>query len=365
MGDMNAILDQIRAMGGDLSAFIKSTDGKLNGIDEEQTALRQRLNDLRQEVAVKGVGRLGSLGGSDEGGDTLGARFVKGFDAETYRKTGKLRVDVGQLWTKTVTTAGTGTRANAGVAPIRFAPLRVRQLMNSQPTSASSVDFARMGVYTNAAAIVAEGAQKPESNANFIPVNVTVQTIAHWILCSKQSIADLPTLQNLIDTLLLSGLEIRVEDYLLNDATAGVNTLAPAIAAPTGTAVDRVRAAIGQVENGGWTVNAAVLHPADWESMEIAKDSQQRYILNGVPGNAAAPLLWSKPVVVSTAQPAGTALVGDFAVGSTIFDRENASIIASDEDRDNLVKNMVTILCETRLALAVQVPGAFRKVALA
>jgi HK97 family phage major capsid protein len=363
MGDFSQqVMEALAGLGGDISTFMKNADGRFKSIQDEQTAVRQIFNELRQEVATKGAHLVG--GDFSARGDSAGARFVKAFDFDGYKKSGKQRVEIGRLWKKAITTAEVGRRQAAGVAPVAFAPLRVRQLIGEQPTASSSIDYARLSAYANAADIVAEGAQKPESNASFLPVNAPIVTIAHWVHGSKQAIADQPQLQNLVDTLLMWGVELRTEHYLLNHAADGINTLAPAVATPSGTAVDRVRAAIGQVENAGWNVTASVLNAADWEAMEISKDTQGRYILPGVPSAAAAPTLWNKPVIVSPVQPAGTALVGDFATGAVIFNREDASVLVSDEDRDNFVKNLVTILCETRLVLALQVPGAFRKVAL-
>ncbi|MBZ4288400.1 phage major capsid protein, partial [Mycobacterium tuberculosis] len=42
-----------------------------------------------------------------------------------------------------------------------------------------------------------------------------------------------------------------------------------------------------------------------------------------------------------------------------VWDRMDATIEISNQDRDNFVKNMLTILCEERLALAVKRPEAF------
>jgi HK97 family phage major capsid protein len=52
-------------------------------------------------------------------------------------------------------------------------------------------------------------------------------------------------------------------------------------------------------------------------------------------------------------------LVGAFKLAATLFDREEAQILVSTENQDNFIRNMVTILCEERLGLAVTRPAAF------
>src|SRR3546814_9358478 len=56
---------------------------------------------------------------------------------------------------------------------------------------------------------------------------------------------------------------------------------------------------------------------------------------------------------------AGNFLTGAFRLGAQIFDRQDARVEVSTEDSDNFRKNLVTILAEERLALAVYRPEAF------
>jgi HK97 family phage major capsid protein len=75
--------------------------------------------------------------------------------------------------------------------------------------------------------------------------------------------------------------------------------------------------------------------------------------------------MWGLPVVATKAQAQGTFTVGGFDMASQVWDRMNASIEVSLHDRDNFVKNMLTILCEERLAVAHYRPAAIVKGAFA
>src|SRR3546814_6282577 len=75
--------------------------------------------------------------------------------------------------------------------------------------------------------------------------------------------------------------------------------------------------------------------------------------------NDSQPRLWGRPVVETQAMTAGNFLTGAFRLSAQIFDRQDARVEVSTEDSDNFRKNLVTILAEERLALAVYRPEAF------
>jgi len=50
--------------------------------------------------------------------------------------------------------------------------------------------------------------------------------------------------------------------------------------------------------------------------------------------------------------PEGDFLVGGFKAAAQIFDRLDVEVLISSEDRDNFIKNMLTIRAEERLSLA-------------
>ncbi len=69
--------------------------------------------------------------------------------------------------------------------------------------------------------------------------------------------------------------------------------------------------------------------------------------------------------IVTTAIPAGRALVGDWGRGATLLIREGVHVLVIDSDQDDFVRNRVTLLGEMRAALPVWQPSLFVDVDLA
>ena len=108
------------------------------------------------------------------------------------------------------------------------------------------------------------------------------------------------------------------------------------------------------------TPSFIALNPRDWADMIKAKAvGGDGHYFSGGPFVQTAQQLWGAPAVPSTGVVAGTALVGDAALGATVFVREGVNVTASDSDQDDFTRNRVTLLGEGRFALAVWQPSAF------
>jgi hypothetical protein len=65
-----------------------------------------------------------------------------------------------------------------------------------------------------------------------------------------------------------------------------------------------------------------------------------------------------RPVPVAAA-PAGTATVGDFAEGATLFDRGVTSVFLSDSHASLFISNVLVILAEARVKSVITETPAF------
>ncbi|WP_159282899.1 phage major capsid protein [Rahnella variigena] len=247
--------------------------------------------------------------------------------------------------------------------------LTIRDLLAQGRISSNALEYVREELFTNNAATVAEKALKPESDITFSKQTANVKTVAHWIQASRQVMDDAPMLQSYVNNRLMYGLALKEEDMLLNgdgtgDDLEGINLVATdydtSLNASGDTRADLIAHAIFQVTESEFSASGIILNPRDWHGIALLKDNEGRYIFGG-PQAFTSNVMWGLPVIPTRAQDQGTFTVGGFDMASQVWDRMDASIEVSREDRDNFVKNMLTILCEERLALAHYRPKALIK----
>lgn len=250
-------------------------------------------------------------------------------------------------------------------------PLVIRSLLMPGQTSSNAIEYVREKLFINSAAPVAELTLKPQSDITFDMASTTVKTLAHWMLASKQIMDDAPMLASYINGRLIYGLKyVEEQQILLGDGT-GQNLLGlipqstaydaaleASLSIASKNKMDVLRVAMLQVQLALFPPSGIVLHPTDWAAITLTKDANGNYLIAN-PQSTVSQMLWALPVVASMSLAQGEFLVGAFRLGAQIFDREQANIAISYEDRDNFIKNAVTIRAEERLALAVYRPQAF------
>lgn len=354
---------------GDLSAEAKEAADKLL---TQQGELNARLQAAEQKL----VSLEDSGSGHRETVLSLGERLVQDdrFQAHDFGTQANFKLSVAAAITSGASSAG------ALVAPHRVegivAPheqrLTVRDLISPGRTSSNMIEYIRETGFTNNADVVAEAPSndKPESDIEFELVQAGVKTIAHLIRASKQILDDAPMLASYIDTRLRYGLSLKEESQLLKGSGVGNNLhgifvqasnyVNPGVAVAAQTRIDQLRLALLQAELAEYNADGIVLSAVDWAAIELTKDSSGKYIFAN-PFTMSVPGLWSRPVVSTKSMDVGDFLVGAFKAGAQLFDREDANVLISTEDKDNFSKNMITIRAEERLALAVYRPEAFVK----
>jgi len=256
-------------------------------------------------------------------------------------------------------------------------PMTLRQLLATSTTTSNAIEYVEeVGFennveeegFENNASVVPETQDKPQSELSFYLKTESVKTIAHWIPASRQILADAPQLRGYVDQRLIYGLNLAEEQEILY-GTGGANLQGimthQAIqnyqwsqGQPGDTKIDAIRRAITLARVAEYPVTGIVLHPKDWEEIELAKGSDGRYIWVSVTEGGQS-RLWRVPVVDTTAIQVGECLLGAFRMGAMLWDREQTTIRVAEQHEDFFVKNMVAILAEERIALTIFRPQAF------
>lgn len=338
------------------------TAGLKEQADEALTKLselKERADQLEQKLARK-------VDEQNAEQKSFGAQFIespefKSFAGGGYR--GNVRVELKEI------TAADGVARSQRETDIVAMPQRrmtVRDLLTVIPTTSASIDYVKQTTRTNAAATVAESAAKPYSDYVWTETNVPVRVIAHLAKVTRQALDDVVQLRGEIESEMRYGLRYTEEVQLLSgDGNApnlnGLITQATAFSAPvnppgTETMLDNIRLGLLQAELALYETDGIVLNPGDWALIELLKDSAGGYIFTN-PQQTTQPRLWGKPVVSTPAMTVDKFLVGGFKE-QRVYDRMQPEVLISSENVDDFEKNLYTMRCEERIALAVRRPGA-------
>lgn len=383
--DIETINASLEKVGAQLKALADQADKDIKArgqMDQEtrasvdKTLTQQGELMARLATAEQLLAKMQNGGGGAAGPKSMGTQITESEDYAAFAANpkGDFRMSVQAAVTSTGTSAGDLILPDRipGIQAPALRRLTIRDLISWGGTTSNSIEYARELVFTNGADVVAEGAQKPESNITFEATQAPIVTIAHWVPASKQVVADVPMLQSYIDGRLRYGLKFKEEAQLLKGSGVGLNIngiytqasayVNPGVTVQAETRIDRLRLALLQVELAEYWADGIVISPLDWAAIELTKTDNNGYLFAN-PRAQNLPGLWGRNVVPTQAMDAGDFLVGAFggAVAVEGWDREDVTVAISEHDRDNFVKNMLTIRCEERVGLTVYRPQAFVK----
>jgi HK97 family phage major capsid protein len=262
----------------------------------------------------------------------------------------------------------------AQLMPNVLGPVHETRLLDRLPvqaTNAPSIEFIQHTGNTGSAAIVAEGAAKPEIVMNIDKLVATAQKIAAHTAVSYETLSDWAPFVGYVQGELFRQI-IDVENgELLNGAgttghltgllhTSGI--LTHDASADTGTnvtALDSVEKSIAALRTGAALAepDLFVLNPLTWSALRRIKDTQGRFLAAPDPTEGAASTLWGVDVLVTTTMAAGAGALIDTSKFGTVHLREGLTL-QTGTNNDDFTKNLVRFVGEERLALAVERPAA-------
>jgi len=258
---------------------------------------------------------------------------------------------------------------------------RLRDLIPVAGLGTPQVEYARITGYTNSAGGVAEGGTKPQSAITTSVITESVANIATFIPVTRQAMNDVPALAAYINQVLRYFLQLEEDRQILNGLGAASNELSGLLnvtgilthsqsAVAGDTAIDAVRRGITKLQlafgDAGFDATGVVLHPNDWEQMELYKSpADERYILIpmlGTPADGAPPRIWRIPVVVTPAITENTGLLAAFDIAATLWTYEDVTLRVTDSHSDWFIKNLLAVLAEFRELLATYFPKALLEI---
>jgi len=259
-------------------------------------------------------------------------------------------------------------------------PSQLRYLHTLFPmvsTNSDSVQVIREASFTNNAAPQAgQLVAKAKSDLTTEMVTYNVQTIAHYMQAAKQVLNDAARLRDLINRKLLDGLNLQLDSQVFYGDGTGQNftgvfvdsdiqdvgeiTAGTTAADLPQAMMEHIRAAMTKLRLANYIGTATVVNPEDFETMELAKGSDNHYLW-AVVNMGAERRMWRIPVIESNTIVKNDFAVGDWSMAGEIYDRESTSIQIADQHSDLFVKNGIVLLAEERKGFGIPLPNAICK----
>lgn len=361
----------------ELRAELEAIDARIvNGLNDEI-----RSTEITDAAATL-LGRLGADDGDLNDRRSIGDRFAASDEIRSYQGRGKAGVYDEALSLRAVTDVTTGaTSAGAFIVPDRlgrvgqdFLDRRVflTDLLPTIPISTGSAEYVQdktpLADLANKAVEVAEADPKPQAGPTLDVITEPAQTIAAWSNITRQAMADVPQMRGYLDGRLRYSLKRRVDAQSIAGTGAGniiglanrsnIVSYTPGVTEPV---YKTIRRAIRLGEDNEAVYEIIVLNPADAEAFDLSNDTGAGLKAVSDLNGESARTAWGLTQVRSTAIAAGTALLID-PMAVALLDREQVSAYLTDSHASNFVSNILTLLLECRVGLALFDPKGVAKV---
>jgi HK97 family phage major capsid protein len=360
-GEFQALTKQYNDLSAKLNEDLQTVQKSVDKLSiEEQRLKGAQLKDLRTALADQlNSEAFKSYLTAKKGGDKRAKHSISMENVEARKAT------------VTPSTATTDTSApdylNTGIIYDPSRDTFVRNFIPSGTTTANTVVVPVELTITDGTAVTTEGTQKGVSQFTLDNKAFPVMKIAAILKISEEMLDDVPGLVTYIVNRWGAKLKVKEDNVLLystasSTAFDGLTVAAQAYDDSLADAAvnkwDVLMNAITQIRVDEYRATAVMMHPTDVLELKTAKGSDKHYIGRS-PWDRLPMFVDGVQIIETTAIGAGEFLVGDFQRGAQLFDRKTASINFYDQDEDNAQKNLITVVIEERVALAVYRPNAF------
>jgi HK97 family phage major capsid protein len=333
---------------------------------EKGATVAQMLDELKEIKASKGRRFLGDPG--EEVESTV--KLLKDAFADEFEKIKeqanepvaqhKFKVKAVGNMTASANLTGNVVASYASQPALRGRrKLHIRDLLNVIPSATGLWKFYRQNTPVGEGSFdfqTTHGALKQQLDYDFTEVTITVDYLAGYVRIAKQMLQDLPFMQNYVSNEL-------VEDYLRTEDNKFFGSLYSAATGNAGTSTvtaEKIIQTIANTEDRDYDVNGIVVTNQVWAKILNTKPNDY-----SIPGGitiapngdvmiVGVPLFKTNPANIGDDR----ILLGDFTKAA-IIQTEGLNVNMYEQDQDNIVRNLITVKAEARVALAVLRPDAF------
>ena len=352
----------------------KAEAAALDG-QKAEAALKTELTNISNEIV-----ELKKLNGKI----TAGAQATKGIyeqmaesiaaNKDKFDMKQRFKFDVTDMHRKAVMSSSGNLTGTNFVEPQVVSPwmlnpyeqAHVRQVIPSSSLTSDKIAYVVQSGNTSNVDEVDEGGLKPQSEATFEKKIVLVTKLAHHYRIPEEMLDDNEQLSASITFIGLEELRKKEDNLFLYKNGAGnefdgLTVVATGFNDPTSADLtqnyDVLVAAITQARNAFYQPNFIFMNPSDVADMILTKISDGAYLFPDTI-RTGSPQVLNVPIIAHQHIGQGEFLLGDRNM-ARIWDRKGAEVRFFEQDQDNAVKNLVTIVIEERTSLAVYRPAAF------
>lgn len=245
--------------------------------------------------------------------------------------------------------------------PLRLADLFTVSQVDGGPTITYPIVATRTAPSGNP---TSEGAAKKGAVFAFDVGTATLEKNTAFSGFSDEMLQDAPRLVAYIDSQ-MRVMVLQVEEAsIFGVLDSDVSQTADGTAIGGSNAFDAIRESMAVVVQAGGTPNAIGIHPNDSAGLDVqrALDGDGGYFGGGPVGGPRGSWWGGLRIVESVAFDEGTAVVGDYSAGATLYRKGGLRVDTSNSHDDYFERDLIAIRAELRSILCVHNPEVFVKV---
>ena len=379
---------------------IRSIDAELDYIKSED-ARRDSMTELRNHKATEVIGGAGKVVGSTEQkevrvkkNNSLGARVWEEMQERGIKR--DERFQISDIAFRAASDVQTVAELDGEASPNYYdyaltqvdleikegyrRPMTIWDLFNHETTEKVSVTWFVEGAIDGDAGMTAENGAFSQLHVND-PVAVTAplkKVTALWKQ-TDEILSDAPRFVSHVNARAGYKLDCKVEDQLLSgngnsaNLTGLVNVSGIGSASAAAFNVDFIESLLDErtkirKATPNFNVDTLLLADEDYDALMKLKDGNGQYMLGGpvgyIYGNGVTigKNLWNTITMVPTpALSSGTAILGAFKAGATVYEHVTGRRFDVGYDGEDFSHGRVSFRAYQRLCLAVEYPAAFTK----